>query len=151
MTPLGINLTDTSLVSIEKKGYQPLHLIVPRAGLLSRSQVTLQLESLESDAFLDRILQNKPSLLNNSLQKLLELQASIASHRVDQVKYWLSQNEKNYAQLAVFHALIGNFYFLEGQIDDAKNHYAAALDLEPGHAEAFSMMQLIEKKSGRQP
>ncbi len=151
MTPFSFDANEAVVIAIEKSGYWPTRVVLPRAGISSSSEITVKLDAQKNDDSFMKVMQKKPDAISNYIDKILEFQALIATKNTQKVNDWLKENAKQYENLAVFHALVGNFYFLEGQMNEAQKRYKRAIELEPDHQEAKAMMKIIEQKAGNKP
>jgi tetratricopeptide (TPR) repeat protein len=147
-TPLELSssqLQGQGILSLSRPGFVSKHVAVPAIpGVTTRISVPLE---KVSDSWLEETVVSPAhaGVLNRALRNLFELQGHIVRKRLPEAERLIESLSKSYAQISLFHSLVGNFHYLSGEPARARESYQRALDLDPENAEALQMMGVLKK------
>lgn len=145
VTPLNIQENQISAgnepfqLSIMKDGFVTEHILSP-ATLFSRNtnvQIKLRETNNSKQSLNDEILQKVSS-------QVAYAQSLIRSKDYESAERTLLGIVPQFPNVATFHELLGNVYYLKKDLQRAHSSYKKALDLNPSNTDTVRMIQRIE-------
>lgn len=126
-------------LSIIKDGFQTEHILAPATSFARTSnvQVTLKEMSGSKTSINDEVLQKVSS-------QVAYTQSLIRSRDYDGAERTLLTILPQFPNVATFHELLGNVYYLKKDLQRAHTSYKKALDLNPSNTDTVRMIQRIE-------
>jgi tetratricopeptide (TPR) repeat protein len=134
--------TDALLLEIERTGHLPKLVVVPRVSGAVTS-VTTRLQPLTREFLASKNRRDFAASLNANLAQLLRLQTLILGKKKAEVAELESQMREQWNEVSLFHSLMGNHHYLQGENKQARERYERALSLDPDNSEARSMLASI--------
>lgn len=126
-------------ISIIKDGFQTEHILAPATSFARNSNVQVKLKENSG---------SKQSLNDEILQKVSSqvayTQSLVRSRDYDGAERTILNVLPQFPNVATFHELLGNVYYLKKDLQRAHSAYKKALDLNPSNTDTVRMIQKIE-------
>lgn len=141
-TPLDLKAlpeSDITLLEVEKEGHLPKLLVIPKmeGAVLT---ITTRLQPLSREFLAEKNRRDFAASLNTNLAQVFKLQALILSRKSDAVAKLEAQMREQWDDVSLFHSLMGNSFYLQGNFKEARKRYEKALALDPNNEEARTML-----------
>lgn len=135
---------EVGVVELEKDGHLPKMVVVPRVANATLT-VTVNLQPLTREYLAARNRRDFAGAMNANLGQMLKLQSAILAGNKPEVEKLEGQMKEEFAELSLFHSLMGHFFFMQGNFPEAQKRYEKALGLDPNNDEARSMLEQIRR------
>lgn len=121
-------------LTLAKDGYLPENFIVPAARLPQDTQISVSLREnhKKSEDHLDHVASNVASI-----------QQQIRNKELERAEQTLQLMITQYPEVATFHELLGNVFYLKKDLAQALNAYKKAALLNPKNIETRNMIQRL--------
>lgn len=130
---------DPFQLSIIKDGYTTEHILSPATTFSRNSNVQVRLKEVSN---------SKQSATDDVLQKVSSqvayTQSLIITRDYEGAERTLLNILPQFPNVATFHELLGNVYYLKKDLQKAHSSYRKALDLNPSNTDTVRMIQRIE-------
>lgn len=130
---------DAFQLSIVKEGFMSENILAPATIFSRNSNVQVKLKELSN---------SKQSANDEVLQKVSSqvayTQSLVRSKDYDGAERTLLNILPQFPNVATFHELLGNVYYLKKDLQRAHASYSKALDLNPSNTDTVRMIQRIE-------
>lgn len=146
-TPMGTTPLDlkalpegaVTLIELEKDGHLPKVLVVPNV-LNTAITASVRLQPLSREFLAEKNRRDFASSMNANFAQMLKLQTLVLEKNKPEVEKLEAQMKNEFADVSLFHSLMGNHHFLQANFKEAKVRYEKALVLDPNNEEARSML-----------
>lgn len=145
VTPLKLS-TSTKSLRIQKNGYSETTLILPQGPMGLRGDVTVTLLPFSKDILRKGLLEIDPSLLNETVNELLDLQSAVNERRSTEAENLIKKMKDRYDSVVFFHLLAGYHYYQRKDLKSARDSFSHALLLDPKNTDARTMLAVLEGK-----
>jgi tetratricopeptide (TPR) repeat protein len=144
VTPLTQNesmLTNTNepyQITISKSGYEDSHTLVPATTLTRNVALSVKLQEIAS---------NKPqsnSEIDKIASQVAEVQNLIKTRNLPQAERNILILLSQHPNVATFHELLGNIYYLKKDTQNALASYKKANELVPGNPDTMRMINKLQ-------
>lgn len=142
-TPLLLSGNNQNSFELVKLGYSSTYVFLPENS--SSRDVNLRVELPQiSESWLEQVMLGGRNLaFESSATDLLNLQALLFSRKEKEFFALAKKIDSKFGKLALFHVLVGNFYFAKKDYKNAQESYRKALEIDPGSKEAAAMLKLL--------
>lgn len=136
---------DVVHMQVELAGYLPRDVIVAPSG--GRAiEVELTLPEIDASTSKTLLIGAGSGAVNATVSDLLELQTEMLYPNNDKrVEELIRQRAAKYADLSVYHTLVGAWYFNKRDARRARESFRRALELDPKNEEASRMLGTLSK------
>jgi tetratricopeptide (TPR) repeat protein len=147
-------LEQSGLVQIEisKEAFETKKIVIPSQRFVSSVRLDVELKPQAKDQ-IDPSLLMKANLNNTKLSEVVKdalgLQVLITSSRYAEATRQLQKFQSEYPGVAIFHDLMGNISYLQGNLSSALASYREAQRLGPSNTERERMIGTIEGAMNR--
>jgi hypothetical protein len=141
-TPLDLKTLpgdDVALVELDKDGHLPKVIVIPK---VQNAVVTasVRLQPLTREFLAEKNRRDFAASMNANFAQMLRLQSLVLARDKAGVEKLETQMKNEFADVSLFHSLMGNHYFLQANFKEAKVRYEKALGLDPNNEEARAML-----------
>jgi hypothetical protein len=145
-TPLkldGQGGSEVRVFEFRKEGFLPVQVIVaPPAG--AQTDVAVTLQPLSRSYLAETARRDFPRSLNDNLGKIFKLQTLVVAKDKEGVAKLEASMRAEWNEVSLFHSLMGNHLYLQGDRKAARARYEKALSLDPENEEALAMLRRLK-------
>lgn len=135
--------TSGRAIRVQKYGYMPATIVFPVDQSLE-GQISVALNPLTQDELRKALLEIDPTLLNEMLGELFDLQTAITERRNKDAEAIIKRNQEKMSSISFFHVLVGNYYYRSKNLKAARDSYNQALAVDPKNQDARAMLNLLK-------
>lgn len=123
-------------ITLSKEGYLSENFVIPAAKLPQDTQISVSLRenSKKSEDRLDHVASNVASI-----------QQLIRNRDLERAEQTLQLMVTQYPEVATFHELLGNVFYLKKDLSQALSSYRRAANLNPKNIETRNMIQRLSQ------
>lgn len=135
---LMINSNEPYQITISKQGFEDSHILVPATTLKRNVNLSVKLQELASNKSQTAAEIDKVASQVAEVQNLIKTKDLIQAER--KILIMISQNPN----VATFHELVGNVYYLKKDLQNALSSYKKANELVPGNPDTMRMINKLQ-------
>ncbi len=137
--------SDSVTIHFFKDGFKPSSIVIPNIVYSSNISLKADLKKEEAAASFNSAEFSSKERIESIVSNALVAQNLTATGKFDQARTELSKLITAYPSIAVFHDLLGNVFYLQGNTRSALTHYREAEQLSPGKFERINMIKRLEE------
>ena len=135
---------ESATILISKEGFDREQILIPKIAFSSNVTVATNLNEQTNSS----VCQNAEETLKKAVRDVAEIQNLIYQKQFDRALFMIENLISKYPQIAVFHDLRGNIFYLQKVSDQALASYQSSLRLDPTNSETQRMVQKLESILG---